>query len=380
MTRTTVAAPAILALLIVALPGQAQQAGDEKVGLGPQGKGRAATPARARTRAEVLALIDRIGRTPPDWFEATPLEYPRTLDLAWPARPPAPWNNQKNVGQYVWDVINPNPARWRRGVRLMHHLLVLHKDHPETRTRAMTALGRMYFSLLQDYARAAFWWQKAGVDKGRADEPVVGVFLAECYWRLGSRATAAELLDRVPVRYESIKLWADMGEVDKALAIAESMARDYSPDMAYLYAGDACRVAGRLPQAIEYYEKVLALPAAGRDQARVERNRKRAEANREAIALVDRSDVARVPDGTYRASSLGYEAPVAVEVVVRGRKLESVRVTAHREKQFYSALSDTPAKLLAKQGVQGVDATSGATITSEAIVNATAKALAGAAR
>src|SRR5690242_19263029 len=62
--------------------------------------------------------------------------------------------------QYLWDVINPNPARWKPGVRFLHHLLVLHKDDPAVRTRVMTALGRLYFSLLQDYARAAFWWQK----------------------------------------------------------------------------------------------------------------------------------------------------------------------------------------------------------------------------
>jgi uncharacterized protein with FMN-binding domain len=54
-----------------------------------------------------------------------------------------------------------------------------------------------------------------------------------------------------------------------------------------------------------------------------------------------------------------------------------VKVTRHREKQYYSSLTDTPAKILKRQGVAGIDATSSATITSEAIINATAKALAG---
>jgi uncharacterized protein with FMN-binding domain len=65
---------------------------------------------------------------------------------------------------------------------------------------------------------------------------------------------------------------------------------------------------------------------------------------------------------------------------VRGGRLESVRVTDHKEKQFYSALTDTPRQLVDKQSIQGVDAVSGATITSEAIINATAKALANAPR
>ena len=42
--------------------------------------------------------------------------------------------------------------------------------------------------------------------------------------------------------------------------------------------------------------------------------------------------------------------------------------------------ADTPAKIIAKQGVKGVDATSNATITSEAIINGTAKALASGAK
>ena len=46
-----------------------------------------------------------------------------------------------------------------------------------------------------------------------------------------------------------------------------------------------------------------------------------------------------------------------------------------KDKQFYSALTDNTRKILEKKGVKDVDATTGATITSEAIINATAKAL-----
>jgi hypothetical protein len=119
-----------------------------------------------RSRTEVQALIEERGSTPPEWFEATPLNYPQSLDLAWPERPEGNWNNQKNVGQYVWDVINMNPGKWKEGVRFMHHLLSVHKDHPDVRTRAMVELGRMYHGLLQDDARGAYWWQKVGVQEG----------------------------------------------------------------------------------------------------------------------------------------------------------------------------------------------------------------------
>jgi uncharacterized protein with FMN-binding domain len=58
-------------------------------------------------------------------------------------------------------------------------------------------------------------------------------------------------------------------------------------------------------------------------------------------------------------------------------KIQNVEITKHKEKQFYSALRDIPQQIVVKQSVKDVDATSRATITAEAIVAATAKALAG---
>ena len=58
--------------------------------------------------------------------------------------------------------------------------------------------------------------------------------------------------------------------------------------------------------------------------------------------------------------------------------IREVNVVSHNEKQFYSAITDTQSAILQLQSVRGVDGTSGATITSRAIVNATAKSLAGA--
>ena len=92
------------------------------------------------------------------------------------------------------------------------------------------------------------------------------------------------------------------------------------------------------------------------------------------------ADVRQVADGDYTAVSTGYAGPLHIEVSVKEGRIESVRVTQHQEKQFYSAMTDTPRQIVEKQGVAGVDGFSGATITSEAIVNATAKALANAPR
>jgi uncharacterized protein with FMN-binding domain len=336
--------------------------------------------AKLRTRAEIDALIEQVGRTPPDWYESTPLNYPPALDLSWPEKAEGAWNNQKNVGQYIWDVMNPNPSKWREGIRLLHHLLVVNKDSPQTQVRVMQSLGTKYHDLLEDYARAAFWYRKAGVERSPTSAPGDTVRLAECFWRLGNRQMAVELLNKTTPNVAMIKLWADLGETDKALQLCEAVVRGGRPEVAYMYAGDACRIVGRYPQALAYYQKVLDVPAAGQFKTRIEREHGRARSSIEAIQLFELSDVRKVADGSYTASSLGYEGQIQVNVVVSSGRIEAVKVTQHREKQFYSALTDTPAKIIAKQGVKGVDATTSATITSEAIINATAKALASGAK
>lgn len=336
-----------------------------------------ATAPAEGTRAELDALIDRVGRTPPEWFKDTSLNYPKTLDLSWPIKPPPGWDNQKNVGQYVWDIINPNPNRWREGVKLMHHLLTLHKDDPEKRERAMLTLCHMYHDLLEDYARAAFWYRAVGVEKDPVEYARSAVILAECYWRLGYRDEALKLLAKTPPGLMHATLLGSMGETDRAIAMALADGNDDSFGSATLAAADLCRLAGRYSEALKHYQAVLDIEVPAKNPPGwLLRNRNRASANVTAIKAFELFDPKKVPDGKYVASSQGYEGPVEVTVTMKSGRIADVAVTKHREKQFYSAISDTTAKIIAKQSVKGVDTTSNATITSEAIINATAKALA----
>ncbi len=328
-----------------------------------------------RSRAEVEALISKAGTTTPDWWNTVQVKHPPTLDLTW-ADPGKEWDAQKNLGQYIWDVINPNPSRWREGVRLLHHVLTVNKDDRAKVEKTAEALARMYQNLLQDWARAAFWWRKTA-QWGGYDESAFSLELGECYWRLGSREMCVALISRLEsddTRNGSlIKLWADLGEFDRALKLAESKAASGEKDSAYLVAGDVCRLAGKYEQALAYYRKAAAASEGTRD---MKRNKERALASMEAIQLFDTLDLARVTDGTYQSSSIAYNGPVKVEVTVKSGRIESVKVVEHTEKQFYSAITDTTARIIDKQGVRGVDMTSGATVTAEAIVNAAAKALA----
>jgi uncharacterized protein with FMN-binding domain len=327
----------------------------------------AAKTPPAKTKAEIQALIKKVGATPPDWFQATPLNFPKTLDLSWPENPGGAWDPNKNVGQFIWTTINENEGRWKEGVRFLHHLLTVNQKNPAVVKRTMGSLAGMYHNLHEDWARAAFWWEKAGETDN--------VDLAHCYFKLGSKAMAAEILGKYPSdnsRHCSVaRLWAEMGDHDKALKMALDTARG-TPDVGYLAAGDICRVTGRFKEALGHYQKALDASAGGRD---LKQAKDRARANIEAIKLVDALDLKRVPDGAYRDQSLGYSGQVNVEVAVAGGKISTVKVLQHTEKQYYSAIVDTTRQIVAKQGAKGVDATSGATITSEAILNATLKAL-----
>ena len=327
-----------------------------------------------RAAAEVEALIQKAGATAPDWWNTAQLNYPKTLDLTW-TEVKGPWDPQKNLGQYIWSVINENPGKWRDGAKLMHQVLVVNKDDPAKLARTMDALARIYHVLLQDWARAAFWYRKAAaIDPSYADNNALD--LAHCYLKLGCKPMTVAIIDPMTsdnTRHGNlIKLWSEMGETQKALDLAEGMAKAGLPDIGYLAAGDACRLAGRYREAIDYYQKVLAATQGWRD---IKQNKTRAQASIEAIRAAEGLDLSKVRDGAYTAASMGYAGLIEVQVTVQRGRITDLKVTKYSEKQYYSALTDTPAQILRKQGIKGVDAVTSATITSEAIMNATLKAL-----
>ena len=332
----------------------------------------AATTANQRPQDEVQRIITAAGSNPPDWFETTQLNYPKTLDLSWPLKPPTKgWHSQKNMGQYIWSVINENPARWHSGIKLVHHCITLHKDDRSLLERDMQTLGSMYFTLLQDYPRAAFWYQKANPSVKK----IHGIRLAECYWRIGNRDMALDMMRGSPLPLGAIKLLGDMDEIDWAIRLTKAFSKSSANYQAFILAGDALRQSGMPDEAIDYYQQVLDSKKF-RNKEYEQRFKARARESIEAIRFFDKANVSQVADGRYGDSSTGYAGQVRVQVTVAAGRMESVEVTEHKEKQFYSALTDTTAQLLARQSVQGIDATSGATITSQAIVNATARALA----
>ena len=189
---------------------------------------------------------------------------------------------------------------------------------------------------------------------------------------------ALQMLASRTLPVQAIKLLGDLGETQRAIQLAEAAGRTQQAAEAFLLAGDALRQAGQQDKAIAFYRRVLG--AEHRNEEYELRNRARATESIEAIERFDKLDIRNLADGTYSASSTGYNGPLTVAVAIQAGRIDSVKVTDHQEKQFYSALSDTPRRIIDQQSLREVDAVSGATITSQAIVNAAARALADASK
>ncbi len=389
-----------------------------------------------KTKAEIDALIENIGSIEPDWWDSVELRIPETLDINWPVHMVAQQgfggrggrnqfggrggfgnmggrgnfgmqggtaqsqNDSRSIDSYLVQVIYPNDSQYRTGIKLVNHLMIINKGDSQKLARSLSTLGDMFYQLLGDYARAAFWWQKASQKSGSIDS----LKLAHCYYELGSKSAAYELLSRTSSGYrgsnkDAIKFWANIGEVDMALEMIESGNQGGSmggrnagfggrgggtQGVDYLFAAEICRTAGRYDKAIEYYEKLITSSATNsfnnfRGRGGGGNTSERAKANMEAVKLIRQLDLKQIPDGTYTSSANGYGGTLYLNVSVAKGRIISVEVTQHRETySYYSRAIPVARKIVTKQGFEGVDAVSGATITSDALINAAAKALASA--
>jgi uncharacterized protein with FMN-binding domain len=339
----------------------------------PEGEApvRPSHPNDTRTPLEVKTLIAQIGEEKPEWWDSTPLNYPDTLDLSW-RQVRKGWAPQYNLGAYMYTNIVEHPERWKEGIRLLHHALEVNRKNNDRRALDTTLknLADRYRNLLQDYARSAYWNQRAGICDAAG--------LAECYWKLGSTTLAISLLETVGADRSRtgkvIKLWGEMGELGEALALADDAVRaSRFPDAAYLAAADACRCNGRYDWARQCYEKVANATRGGRD---LKASKARAQDSLQCLRGAENVDLSRIPDGTYPGrAEAGFKGPLEVEVTVTGGRIESVRVTRHQENWYLASIDYVPKKIVEEQGIVGVDAVTGATTTSRAIINATAAAL-----
>ena len=82
-------------------------------------------------------------------------------------------------------------------------------------------------------------------------------------------------------------------------------------------------------------------------------------------------------DGTYEGVGKGKNGDVKVSVTVAGGKITDVKVGDHSETEGISdkAIEEVPSAIVEKQGTEGVETASGATMTSQAIIDGVNQAL-----
>ena len=102
-----------------------------------------------------------------------------------------------------------------------------------------------------------------------------------------------------------------------------------------------------------------------------------ADADKADAAAGDADEAAGLKDGTYEAEGKGIGGKVPVTVVVKDGKIASVEVGENSETAGIGskAIEQLPELIVEANGTEGVDAVSGATITSKAIFTAVDDAL-----
>ena len=82
-------------------------------------------------------------------------------------------------------------------------------------------------------------------------------------------------------------------------------------------------------------------------------------------------------DGDFEGVAEGKYGPLTVNVTLNKDKITAVEVTSHTETPGISdpAISGTPAEIVKANSIEGIDVVAGATITSQAIIDATKTAL-----
>ncbi len=163
-----------------------------------------------------------------------------------------------------------------------------------------------------------------------------------------------------------LKALVDKGELARARVLVDARAK---AEGGYQALGDTLRDAGLYSLAQYAYTTAIDTGRKVRGAAY--------KARKSLVALYQgpySPDLSRIADGTYEGACFGYLGPNTVKVTVKNHAITDVSVKSPDNRPLTS-LKAIPPAIVSKQGIQGVDAITGATITSHAIMAGACTAL-----
>ena len=276
-------------------------------------------------------------KVPPDWFNAVSIQYDTGK----------PW---KEARLEIRRLLGGDAGMIRQGMKLTY----LYKQKGDI------ADGHeypMYLFMGGEYAWALAEYRKfVPAQRGKGGTHAY-LCLASCYAHFGEYREALGVLNSamgdLPASPWRI---ASQANIEDAL-------------------GDRYAEMGDLEQAKRHYAEAIRLyPTSNQPWSRHLLHRQAAR-TRNKLDLLTMGSLrsARLADGTYAARALGYAGDVNVTVTVRGGRIADIQV-GHDEKIDLDAAEIIPQRIIAAQSLR-VDAVTGATVTSTAIVDGTHEAL-----
>ncbi|HEX2971772.1 MAG TPA: FMN-binding protein [Tepidisphaeraceae bacterium] len=177
---------------------------------------------------------------------------------------------------------------------------------------------------------------------------------------------------------------AHFGEYDQALALLDRAIKDLPPKPWAIASaanvhnayGDLYVQMGQIEKAKQHYAEAIRLyPTSDQPYGRHLLHRYAAKVQTKLDLLTMQSlAAAKLRDGVYRGTSLGYgDTNMEVTVTIAGGKIADMQLK-HKEKIELGATKIIPRQIIARQSLK-VDAVTGATVTSQAIVDGAFDAL-----
>lgn len=281
--------------------------------------------------------MKKVEKNPPDWLADVPVNY----DTA------QPW---KKARHHIRKLLGQGGKYQREAIKLTYDYLVERKVQEDVHELPMY----LYLGGERAWAIKVYEQWLLTQPKGQAH---ACQDLASCYLSFGETGKALDVLKRALHKLPDPP-WRTM---------AEAKINDQMGDV-YAKAGDKANARDHYQTAIRHYG--VAKPRYGRHL--LPRRIAKTQCKQDLLDKVT-LDLSGLRNGVYQGRSLGYTKDLTATVRVKAGRMQDIKLH-HKENIEQGATKIIPQRIVEKQSLH-VDGVTGATITTQAIIEATYRAL-----